>query len=153
MNVSRNTMLRLIAVFKLLKAAALIAAGLAMLKLVHGDVAGHLEQWVRMLGLDPGGRLVGRALTKAANLPPHKIKDLGVVSFVYAGLFLTEGIGLWLLKRWAEWFTIFITSSLVPVECYEIYRHASVVKVAVLVINLAVLAYLVYRIRHDDRKQ
>jgi len=46
-----------------------------------------------MLGLDPGSQYVDGALQKLANLPPNKIKGLGVGSFVYAGLFLIEGIG------------------------------------------------------------
>jgi uncharacterized membrane protein (DUF2068 family) len=72
------------------------------------------------------------------------------VSFIYAGLFLTEGIGLWLMKRWAEWFTVIITSSLVPFEVYELYRDPSATKILVLVINVAVVIYLLYRIRSHE---
>jgi uncharacterized membrane protein (DUF2068 family) len=102
-----------------------------------------------MLGLDPGNRYVAVALEKATTLRPNKIKALGVVSFIYAGLFLTEGIGLWLQKRWAEWFTIIITTSLIPVEVYEIHRHVTPIKIVVLIINVAVVAYLVYRVPHE----
>jgi len=61
--------------------------------------------------------------------------------------FLTEGIGLWLLKRWAEWLTVIATSSLVPVEIFEIHRHPTVLKVLVLIVNIAVAGFLLYRIR------
>ena len=88
-----------------------------------------------------------RGIEKASNLSHAKVKGLGIVSFIYAGLFLTEGIGLWLIKRWAEWFTIIITSSLVPVEIYEIHHHPTAIKILVLVINIAVVVYLLYRIR------
>ncbi len=87
-------MIRLIAVFKLLKAILLIAVGVGALKLLHQDAAGALDRWAAMLGLDPGSQYVDSALQKLANLPPNKIKGLGVGSFVYAGLFLIEGIGL-----------------------------------------------------------
>ncbi len=53
-------------------------------------------------------------------------------------------------KRWAEWFSVIITSSLVPFEIYEIYRHPTALKFVALLLNLAVVAYLVYRIRTDD---
>ena len=142
-----NRLIRLIALFKLLKAALLIAVGMGALHLIHKDVASLVDHWVRMLGLDPGNRYIGRALEKAGNLTPDKIKQLGVVSFIYAGLFLTEGIGLWMVKRWAEWFSVIITSSLVPFEIYEIHRHFSPIKVLVLIVNIAVVAYLIYRIR------
>ena len=89
---------------------------------------------------------------KAAALTPSRLRELGVGSLVYAGLFLTEGIGLWRLKRWAEWLTVLITSSLVPLEAYEIYRHPTVVRVLLVLFNLAVVAYLVYRIRSERAK-
>ena len=144
-----NMLIRLIALFKLLKAILLIAVGMSALHLLHKDVAGIAEHWVTVLGLDPGNRYVGRALQKVADLTPQKIKSLGVVSFIYAGLFLTEGIGLWLLKRWAEWFSVIITTSLIPIEIYEIYRHPSAIKCLVLVVNIAVVLYLLYRIRNE----
>jgi uncharacterized membrane protein (DUF2068 family) len=70
-----------------------------------------------------------------------------VGSFLYAGLFLTEGIGLWLLKRWAEWFTIILTSTLIPVEVHEIYLHADAMKVLVLTLNIALVGYLIHLVR------
>jgi uncharacterized membrane protein (DUF2068 family) len=149
MKTSESGLIRLIAVFKLLKAALLVVAGVGILKLMHNDVATVLDHWVAMLGLDPGNRYVDHALRSAANIPPNRIKDLGLGSFVYAALFLTEGIGLWLLKRWAEWFTLVITASLIPLEAWEIHRHPTIVKILVLMINIAVVGYLLYRIRTD----
>ena len=147
-----NRVIRLIALFKLVKAVLLIVVGMSALHLLHQDVASVAEHWVKLLGLDPGNRYIDRALQKMGNLTPSKIKTFGVGSFIYAALFLTEGIGLWLVKRWAEWFSVIITSSLVPVEVYETYRHPSAIKCLVLVLNIAVVAYLVYRIRSESPK-
>jgi uncharacterized membrane protein (DUF2068 family) len=152
MKSSNTRLIRLIALFKLLKAILLIAVGVAAFKLIHTDITDALIESVARLGLDPGGRYVGRAILKTATLTPDKIKDVGVGSFIYAGLFLTEGIGLWLVKRWAEWFSVIITSSLVPLEVYEIHRHPTTLKVLALLINLAVVGYLLYRIR-DERSE
>ncbi len=152
MKSSDTRLIRLIAFFKLLKAILLIAVGMVALKLVHTDITSGVTGWVARLGLGPGRHYVGRAILKAATLPPNRLKELGVGSFLYAGLFLTEGIGLWLVKRWAAWFSIIITSSLVPVELYEIYRRPTASKVLLLIINIAVVAFLLYRIRdeHSD---
>jgi uncharacterized membrane protein (DUF2068 family) len=144
-----NRLIRLIALFKLVKAALLIAVGFGALHLLHKDLASVLQHWIARLSLDPGNRFVDRGLQKVANLTPDKIKGLGIVSFIYAGLFLTEGIGLWLVKRWAEWFSVIITTSLIPVEIYEIYRHPSAIKCLVLIVNIAVVGYLLYRIRQE----
>lgn len=149
MEISHNTVIRTVAVFKLLKAAALIVTGIGILKLMHNDVAATLQQWIQAVHLDPGGRLVTRFIEKATSLPHQRIRDLGVVSFIYAGLFTTEGIGLWMLKRWAEWFTVIITGSLIPIEGYEIVHHTTAIRILVLLINIAVVVYLVVRIVHD----
>ncbi len=151
MKTTNRGMLRLIALFKFLKVALLIATGVGVFKMLHKDLACALEHWIAMLGLNPGNQFVEVALTKAATLTPEKVKLLGAGSFMYAGLFLTEGIGLWMAKRWGEWLTAIITSSLVPVEIYEIFHHLSVIKILVLIINLAIVTYLIYRIRTDDR--
>jgi uncharacterized membrane protein (DUF2068 family) len=154
MNSSQDRLIRLVAVFKLLKAATLIVTGVGILKLVHTDAATALDHWIATLGLDPGSPLVNHTIEKLTRLSPTKIKELGLGSFVYAALFLTEGIGLWLLKRWAEWFTVIITSSLVPLEVHEVCGHPTATKIVVLALNVAIVGYLVYRIRtrQPDRR-
>jgi uncharacterized membrane protein (DUF2068 family) len=142
-------MLRAIAIFKFLKATLLLFLGVVALRLIHTDIEGLLEAWIPRLGLEPGGRYVGQVLVEAAALTPTRILDVGVGSFIYAVLFLTEGIGLWLLKRWAEWMTIIITSSLLPVEVWELFRHPNVAKVLVLAINLVLVGYLVWQVRQE----
>lgn len=68
-------------------------------------------------------------------------------TFVYAALLLTEGTGLLLRKRWAEYFTIITTACLIPLEVYEIVRRVTAVKTAILIINFAIVAYLIARVR------
>jgi uncharacterized membrane protein (DUF2068 family) len=147
MKISDDRILRMIAVFKFLKSAMLIALGLGAFRLLHRDVGALAEHWVEALRLDQGGRFVTLALAKVSKLRPDQIRKLGLVSFLYAALFLAEGTGLWMRKLWGEWLTVIITGSLVPLEIYEIYRHPNWVKVAVLVINLGIVAYLISRIR------
>jgi uncharacterized membrane protein (DUF2068 family) len=143
-------LLRLIAVFKLIKALALIAVGVGALRLAHNpDATDVLTQMAARLGFNPGGHYLDQALAKIANLPPKDFKEFGIGSFVYAALFLTEGVGLWLAKRWAEWFTAIITGSLIPLEIYEIYRHPTIIKVVVLLLNIFIVMYLVMRIRKE----
>src|ERR1700722_9521892 len=148
---AHNTrLIRLIGLFKLVKGILLVAVGIGAFKMIHSDITEIATRWVTTLGLDPAGRHVGRLLVETANLTPNRIRDVGVGSFVYAALFLTEGTGLLMAKRWAEWFSVIITSSLVPFEIYEIYYRFTTLKVFALLVNLAVVVYLVYRIRTDD---
>jgi uncharacterized membrane protein (DUF2068 family) len=147
MKTSDDWLIRLIAVFKFLKAGLLIALGVGVFRLVHKDLGSVIEHWCEAMRLDPGSHFVNLALEKAAHVRPEQVKKLGFGSFLYAGLFLAEGTGLWLRKRWGEWLTVIITSSLVPVEIYEIYRRPSYVKVVVLALNVAIVVYLIYHIR------
>lgn len=147
MKSSDDRVLRLIAIFKLFKAGVLIALGIGAFRLLHKDVASVAEHWIAVFRLDPANHAIDSLVAKASHLSPSLIRKLGVGSFVYAGLFLTEGVGLWLLKRWAEWLTVIITSSLVPIEIYEIHRHPTPARITALVINLAIVGYLIYRIR------
>jgi len=153
MKSSSSRLIRLIALFKFAESALVIAFGMSALHLLHKDIASLSEHWVARLGLDPGNHYVARALEKIADLTPNKIRNLGIVSFIYAGLFLTEGIGLWLVKRWGERFSVIITASLIPVEVYEIDRRPNAIKCLVLAINIAVVAYLVYRIRNEPARK
>ncbi len=73
-------------------------------------------------------------------------------TFFYAALLSTEGIGLLLRKHWAEYFTVITTAALIPLEVYELIRHFTAVKVVVLVINIAIVWYLVLRLRKPHGK-
>src|SRR5277367_6575724 len=148
-----DLLLRLIAIFKFFKAGLLIALGIGAFRLLHKDLGSVLEHWIMALKLDPGQHFVDVALAKASNVSPAQIKNVGVGSFIYAALFLAEGTGLWLRKRWGEWLTVIITSSLVPVEVYEIHRRPSGVKVAVLVVNVAIVIYLIYHMRTQGPRE
>jgi uncharacterized membrane protein (DUF2068 family) len=144
MRSSEDRLIRLIAIFKLFKASLLIALGVGAFRLIHRDLGDVLDHWIRALRFDPGQHLLDMALARASHVSSEQIRKVGVGSFIYAALFLTEGTGLWLRKRWAEWLTVIITSSLVPVEIYEIYRHPGWVKVVVLALNVAIVVYLIY---------
>lgn len=143
-------LLRLIAVLKFLKSASLIALSVGLFRTMHGSLSEQLERGLIALRLDPGNRHLEVFLARVSNLNAAEIKKLGIVGLIYAGLFLLEGTGLWLQRRWGEWVTVVITGMLIPVEVYEIDKHPSVAKVGVLLLNAAVVAYLVYRIRHED---
>ena len=145
--------LRLIAAFKLLKACALIAVGVGALKLLHKDVAAIVEHFINMFRVDPHNHFIDLLLTKLSNLDDRKLKELSVGTFIYAGIFLVEGVGLALQKRWAEYFTIISTSSLLPIEIYELARRVSIGKSVALAINLAVVAYLIFELRRFPKQR
>src|ERR1700682_252832 len=137
----------LIAAFKLLKGLALLALGIGALKLLHKDVAAEAEHWVNVLRVDPDNYYIQRLLQKFSILDDRRLKELSVGTFFYAALLLTEGVGLALAKAWGGCFQVIVTSSLVPVELYELAKQVTFAKVVVLLINIAVVVYLVIVVR------
>src|ERR1700757_4382411 len=103
--------LRVIAVFKLLKALALIAVGVGALRLLHKDVAAIAEHLINMFQVDSHNHFIDLLLAKLSNVDDRRLKELSIGTFIYAGIFLVEGMGLALQKRWAEYFTLITTSS------------------------------------------
>jgi uncharacterized membrane protein (DUF2068 family) len=83
-------------------------------------------------------------IERGFTLESDTIKLVGAVFTVYA---LVEGIeawGLWYQKRWAEYLTFLVTTSLLPLEIYELASRLTVFKLLAFVINVAVVAYLLY---------
>jgi uncharacterized membrane protein (DUF2068 family) len=141
--------IRLIAFFKLFKALVLFAVGIGALNLLHQDLAVLVEHWIDVFRVDPNNYFIQRLLERFSILDAHKLKQLSVGTFFYSALLLTEGIGLLLAKRWAEYFTIIATSSFIPFELYELTRRVTAGRLVVLSINVAVVVYLVFELRRN----
>ena len=133
-----------------MKSALLIALALSLL--ITGRM-GLLGTWVlelhQDLNLDAGGGLIERLLTKALDYLVHfrhqTLLALGII--VYAVLEGTEGIGLYLKRRWAEYLTVVATGLLIPFEVWEVIHRQTLLRVGGLLLNIAVVAYLAYRKR------
>jgi uncharacterized membrane protein (DUF2068 family) len=139
-----------IAIFKSGKGLLLLVLAIGVLGLLHKDVQDWLENLVNSLRIDPDNRYVAALLAKAGLVDDHKLAQLSGLTFFYSGLFLTEGIGLWFQKRWAEWLTVIATGSLIPIEIYEIWKQFGTVKLVVLGLNIAVVIYLVAILRRKS---
>lgn len=148
---SHSRGLRLIAAFKLLKGILLLAVGFGLLRLLHRDVAAEVEHWINLFRADPRNHYIQLLLEKLRLLDARRLRELGVGTFIYSAIFLTEGVGLALGKRWAEYFTIITTSSLLPLEIYELAKRMNFVRGAALAINVAIVIYLVRELRRPRR--
>ena len=141
------TGLILIGLFKLLKALALIAVGIGALRFLHKDLAQSAIHWIEVLRVDPDNRFIHSILVKIFRVTPRQLKELSIGTFFYAALLGIEGVGLLMRKHWAEYFTIITTGALLPLEIYELAKHVTIVKLIVLLVNAAIVWYLIVRVR------
>jgi uncharacterized membrane protein (DUF2068 family) len=139
--------LLLVAAYKLIKGIGLLALAIGALRLLHKDVAAEIAQWLDALRVDPHNHYIQMLLEKLGMVDDKKLKALSIGTFFYSALFLTEGTGLALRKRWAEYLTIVSTASLLPLEVYEIVKRADAARIVVLVANIAIVVYLVIEVR------
>lgn len=140
----RDLGITIIAIGKWLKAIALIGVGIGAIYASQSDVNALFGSYADWFRIDPHNRYLVRAIHSVSGLDKHRLHEIGFGTFVYAALFLVEGTGLWLRKNWAEWFTIGITTSFIPLEIYELVREPSAGKVVALVLNVAAVIYLLW---------
>jgi uncharacterized membrane protein (DUF2068 family) len=148
----RFGMLRIIALYKLVKVMLLLLAAYFELKLHDAALSAKLVTWVeaRPAGLEHS--LVSKVLQMLSGLSESNIHALRLLTFAYAAVFAIEGIGLWMQKRWAEWMTTIVTASLIPIEIWELVARPNFGKAAVVVANTAIVAFLVWHVRSKVRR-
>ena len=142
--------LRAIGAFKLLKAILLLVVALAALRLVHSDLAALAKSVLQHIRADPDSKFIHNVLARLSGVSPRRLEFFGVGAFIYSTLYFTEGIGLLLAKRWAEWMAVITTGGFLPLEVYEVFHHPRPVRIVVLVVNVAIVIYLIWELRRKS---
>jgi len=146
--------LRVIAVWKLIHAVFFTAVGFGLLRLRHHNIVDFLnDHLIVPYHLNPESHVVDWMLEQAQKINPHMLALAGWAAFIYASVFATEGIGLYLRKRWAEWLVVLATGLFLPLEVYELFHRALWWKFLILGGNVLIVAYLAHRITLDTRLQ
>lgn len=129
--------------FKLAKAVLLVSIGLAGLVAGPADLA-EVVQRLSEIGAFPGHTLAHVA-DRLWTVDPALARRLATAALLYAVVFTIEGLGLLFRKAWAEWLTVAVTASFIPLELYEVFKHFGVVKLFTFLANVAIVIYLVRR--------
>lgn len=141
-NIARG--IHAVAFFEAAKGAIVLAAGFGLLTLLHRDLEDFAEHLVELSHLNPAHHYPTVFIQAMASLNDSRIMMLAALAGLYSTVRFVEAYGLWRLKPWAEWFAIISGSIYVPFEVYEIVSHPTWLRVAVLLFNLAIVAYLIY---------
>jgi uncharacterized membrane protein (DUF2068 family) len=144
--------LRLIAIDRILHFLVLSALAAAVLLFASNKAALNAD-FSRILRDLQGG--LGGPVVSSRQGVVHDLNRLFAVSITnlylagaaiaaYAALEGVEAIGLWLGRRWAEYLTLVATVVFVPYEIYELTKSVTALKALTLVINLAIVVYLLF---------
>jgi uncharacterized membrane protein (DUF2068 family) len=145
-----DAFIKVIIVERIVKAIMLIALAVG---LIFAGRSGLLTRWADyaqdQLNLNTGHSLIVqvlfRLLAYIGNFTHTTALAIGAIA--YAILEGTEGVGLAMRRRWAEYLTVIATGILIPYEAYEVIHRPTLFKVGALLLNVAVVGYLAYRKR------
>jgi uncharacterized membrane protein (DUF2068 family) len=142
--------IRTVAMFEASKGLVVLLVGLGLLHFIHRDLQSAAEELVRLSHLNPARHYPHIFIEAARNVSDARLWFMASMAFAYSTARLVEAWGLWHLKKWAQWFAIISGGIYVPIEIFEIVRRVTVLRVAVLTVNVFIVAYLIY-IRWSSR--
>jgi uncharacterized membrane protein (DUF2068 family) len=136
-----------IAAERTFRAVVLLGVGIALVSHPHANWAGDVSRLAQHLGLDPKDNWVQRVMNDVRKIHTHQDLVFGAAAIAYGMLEGAEAYGLFKRRRWGEWLTVVATSLLFIPEIWELTKSASVLKVGAVVLNVAVVLYLLWRLR------
>lgn len=81
-------------------------------------------------------------IRKSFNYKHSTLNLVAALLVAYAVIELIEGVGLWLAKRWGEYFAVVATAAFLPIEIYELTEKQSAFKLATFALNVLAVLYL-----------
>lgn len=146
--------LKLIALFKITKGALLFLLGFSLLFLNARDTwMDRISDWVDAEILLGHSKVVIFLLNKLQDvLAGEQLRATGFLALFYCGVLFTEGIGVYLQKRWAELLMIFATGALIPLEVRHLWHRPSVSALVILLVNCFIVWFL-YRVLKREKTE
>jgi uncharacterized membrane protein (DUF2068 family) len=139
--------IRSVALFEAAKGVLVLITGLGLATALHHGFEHTAEQLVHHLHLNPARHYPQIFIQAAAHLSNMHLWALALGAGSYSALRLAEAYGLWKERAWAEWLAAVSGGVYVPFEIYELFRGITPLRVATFVVNLAVVAIMVYALR------
>ena len=143
--------LRLLALERWIRGTIIVLLGFAVLRLSSTQVSlkqlfdrdvSALRPFFNQIHFNVDDSATISAIEKVLTTRHATLDLIAAFMFFYGGLQLIEGLGLWLLKRWGEYFAVVATSLFLPLEIYEITEKVTWLRVVAFAVNLAAVVYL-----------
>jgi len=143
--------IRLIAVERIVRGVLLVVGGIYLVTHLHSNFGRSAEHLARAIELDPRRPFLQHIFRRLHHLHAGTVLITGLGAIGYGVLESIEGWGLWHDRLWAEFLTVIATGVLLPLEMFELIHKASVLKAVGIAANIAIVAYLAYRLRRRLR--
>lgn len=138
---ARLQALRTIALLEFGKGVLVMAAAISLHWVDASDVAGGV---LGLLHISPDHHFAQVLLQWADRLSDAKLWVVLLVASVYSGLRFAEALGLWRARAWAEWVALVSGAIYLPFEIYTLIHKISLFHIGILVVNLAIVAFMFY---------
>lgn len=136
-----------IAAERTIRSVVLVAIGLVLITHLHTNWSQTISDVARHLGFDPARNGIQKIIAKIQAISPNRYAVFGAIAIAYGVLEGFEGYGLWRRRRWGEYLTVIATSLLFIPEIWEIAKKPTALKAGAIVLNLAIVIYLIVRLR------
>lgn len=143
--------LRLLAIERFVRGALILVLGFAVLQFKSSQVSlrqvfekdlSAAKPLFNQLGWNATDSGLLHSVEKVLNAKGSTLDLVAAFLIFYGALQFVEGVGLWLLKRWGEYFAVVATSLFLPLEVYELTDKVTVLRVVAFVVNVAAVVYL-----------
>jgi uncharacterized membrane protein (DUF2068 family) len=145
--------MRLLAAERILRGVGLLA--LSLLVFVFRKSKGNLQASFNndlpllrpladQIGWNIDDSKIVRGINSVFSMTEKTLTWIAVGLIAYAVLQFIEGIGLWLMKRWGEYFAVVATSIFLPLEIYDLTEKVTVLRVLLFLVNLAAVVWLIW---------
>jgi uncharacterized membrane protein (DUF2068 family) len=145
--------LRLVALLEGAKGLLVLLAGFGLLSFIHKDIHEAAMRLVEHFHLNPANHYPQIFLDLTERITDTRLWAMACAALIYAIIRMAEAAGLWLGRKWAEWFGVLTGGMYIPVEMYEVTRSVTWPKVTVLAINCGVVTYLIIVLLRDTTQK
>jgi uncharacterized membrane protein (DUF2068 family) len=136
--------LRAVASFELAKGLVVLLAAVGLLSLAHRDIWDVSASLLRLLHIHHTHHYWDVFLKLADRVRDEELWLVATGCVLYSSLRFVEAYGLWRARPWAEWVALVSGAAYLPFEVYELARRVTAVRAAILMVNLAIVIYMLF---------
>lgn len=130
----------------------MLIAGFGLLSFLGRDNEEFAQQIIRHLQLNPAKHYPQIFITAMSRLNDSHLMAIAGFAALYAIIRFAEAYGLWYERRWAEWLAALSGGVYIPIEIYELMHRVTWLRAGALIINLIVVAYMVWLLTESRRR-